>query len=235
MVSVAEMLPTIQLLAFKLEGLMSELTKNCPFCAEEIKEAATVCKHCGRELGGPRVQATAEPAKKKRSIWTYLLLGGGALAGICICFFVFTGALGASSIDSDSGATDSGEVSGNDEPAATATPLPVAPDYDTFWDNSERMSDAQWEVWSEGIEDTQVAEWSGTVFQVDKGEILGGYTVLVDMEPGGFGSEIHIDVEEDVALAVNLDSTITFSGRIRSADNSLGLVIFIEDAEITTE
>lgn len=27
-------------------------TKLCPFCAEEIKKAAIVCKHCGRELPG---------------------------------------------------------------------------------------------------------------------------------------------------------------------------------------
>ena len=31
---------------------MSEDTKVCPFCAEEIKLAAIVCKHCGRELPG---------------------------------------------------------------------------------------------------------------------------------------------------------------------------------------
>jgi menaquinol-cytochrome c reductase iron-sulfur subunit len=35
----------------------------CPFCAEDIREAAVVCKHCGRDL--PQADATAPAAKTK--------------------------------------------------------------------------------------------------------------------------------------------------------------------------
>jgi hypothetical protein len=48
-------------------------TKKCPFCAEDIKAAAVVCKHCGRTLasGASEVQIVAAP-KKKGSGWGLL-------------------------------------------------------------------------------------------------------------------------------------------------------------------
>ena len=42
--------------------------KTCPFCAEEIQDAAIVCKHCGRELSSE--QDSAVPASSPATAQT---------------------------------------------------------------------------------------------------------------------------------------------------------------------
>ena len=51
-------------------------TKKCPFCAEDIKAEASVCKHCARDLTG----RTTLKVKSGRKPWIGLL--GLALAVI---------------------------------------------------------------------------------------------------------------------------------------------------------
>jgi hypothetical protein len=71
--------------------------KACPFCAEQVQDAAAVCKHCGRDLnrpGAPAILASAAPKKSRASL--YVLLGllvvGGVVAVNAVSSASTTGA-----------------------------------------------------------------------------------------------------------------------------------------------
>jgi hypothetical protein len=210
---------------------MSDGIKQCPFCAEDIKEAAIVCKHCGRDLPSEVLEFEHEevvPAKenkqKKKNSWVIVII-------VIIVLFSFPCIICQFSGDSLSDLPD--------EPTITIEPTAasLAPPIYRIFASGAGMTDAQLNNYIKSLKGTIVENWEGDVVEVDEHEILGGFTVYVNMVETKYWKDVHFSVSEEVALSLNKDQHIVFSGVISDVDLTElgGKYVSLRNATISTE
>jgi hypothetical protein len=133
-------------------------------------------------------------------------------------------------------------VSEESTPPAETTPTPeptppppdvIAPPYQEIYDNMHAMTEAQWNKYADELEGKQVTRWTGWVEEVNE-KTLGGYELWIDMDPPEAFStqDVVFDIPDDVALEINKDQAVTFSGTIESVSEARDtLIIRLENPE----
>lgn len=99
----------------------------------------------------------------------------------------------------------------------------------------DTMTDAQWDLYVKGLAGMSVDGWTGWVEDV-RSKTFGGYELWIDMDsPDELISvqDVSFDIPDSLALELNKDDKVNFSGTIYYAQYILGsLQISLENPTV---
>lgn len=101
--------------------------------------------------------------------------------------------------------------------------------YEQICTRPKEMTDVQWNEHLKQFSGQKVTSWEGWVKDVYK--YSSGYTLYVTFDPPNHllrGSAVHFVIPEDIALMLEKDDIVTFSGTIKSIGTFLGVCSGIE-------
>jgi hypothetical protein len=110
-----------------------------------------------------------------------------------------------------------------------------ATDFENIRNNMNHMTSIAWSDYTKSLKG-QTVNWSGWVKNV-KEQGLGGYKLMIDMDPPGSMSVQDVYIEnlpKDVAARLQKDQKVRFSGKIKSVMSVLGsCAVILEDINIS--
>ncbi len=101
--------------------------------------------------------------------------------------------------------------------------LARAVEFKTIRSNMKNMTSVAWDDYSKSLKGQNIS-WSGWISDV-KEQWLGGYKILIDMDPPGSASvqDVYIEnLDKSIAARFSKDQKVRFSGRIKSVMSVLG-------------
>jgi len=115
------------------------------------------------------------------------------------------------------------------QPTATNTPIPLAPSCEQIQQETDGMTDVQWDVYKKNFKGLWVDNWEGVVTEVSKEFLGSNFNVHVET-PDGCTVLVQVK-DEETALTFSRGDRVVLSGITSSLGDIFGKVIYMDDDE----